>query len=114
MRTLCATRAAVSSHSRSRRSTISACRSIGSVWHKFPGEGGVTGLDRTDRIASRLSHVSRTRHRDIQSLLLPHSAGMGLGSESETELLRASSVSVTKIERGDEISDRNLKFQSQI
>ena len=33
-------------------------RSVGAIWHKFPGEGGVTGLDRPNRIASCLSHIS--------------------------------------------------------
>ena len=39
--------------------------SVGSIWHKFDGEGGVTGLIALDGIAPCLSHLSRTWHRHI-------------------------------------------------
>ena len=35
------------------------------LWHKFGGEGGVTGLGNAHRIAPRLSHLSRTQHRNL-------------------------------------------------
>jgi S-adenosylmethionine decarboxylase len=76
-------------------------RSVGAIWHKFPGEGGVTGL-----IALTESHLAchtypehgmatfnlyccRTRPEWDWDLCLK-------------EALRARTVAVTRIERGDE------------
>ena len=85
-------------------------KSVGSVWHKFPGEGGVTGL-----IALTESHLAchtYPEHRTATFNLYCCRTRPEWDWESNLKsLLSAESVSVTRIERGaaSEISD--FKFQ---
>jgi len=87
-------------------------RSVGSVWHKFEGEGGVTGL-----IALTESHIACHTYPEhgIATFNL-YCCRTRPEWDWETELkvsFLASSVTVTKIERGEsrsEISD--LKFEN--
>jgi S-adenosylmethionine decarboxylase len=87
-------------------------RSVGSVWHKFEGEGGVTGL-----IALTESHIACHTYPEhgIATFNL-YCCRTRPEWDWETELkvsFLASSVTITKIERGEsrsEISD--LKFEN--
>ena len=75
-------------------------KAIGSVWHKFPGEGGVTGL-----VALTESHLAchtYPEHRTATFNL--YCCRTRPEWDWETNLrtsLGAANVSVTKIERGD-------------
>ena len=87
-------------------------KSIDSIWHKFPGEGGVTGI-----VALTESHLTchtYPEHRIATFNLYCCRSRPEWDWEAQLcEALAAKSVSVTKIERGDlkpQISD--LKFQS--
>ena len=79
-------------------------RSVGSVWHKFPGEGGVTGL-----IALTESHLAchtYPEHSTATFNLYCCRTRPEWDWESElTSTLGASAVSVTKVERGDLADD---------
>ena len=76
-------------------------RSVGSVWHKFPGEGGVTGLDRSYRIASRLPHIpGDTAPRHLISTAAATRPRMGLGKSNKSQSSVRHVVTVTQIERG--------------
>ena len=85
--------------------------SVGSVWHKFEGEGGVTGL-----VALTESHIACHTYPEhgIATFNL-YCCRTRPEWDWETNLkasLRASSVAVTKIERGEsgpQISD--VKFE---
>lgn len=84
-------------------------KSIGSVWHKFDGEGGVTGL-----IALTESHLAcHTYPEHATATFNLYCCRTRPEWDWETNLkniLGAASVSVTKVERGeDESSD--LKFE---
>lgn len=86
-------------------------KSIGSVWHKFDGEGGVTGL-----VALTESHLTchtYPEHRTATFNL--YCCRTRPEWDWEANLKRAvgaSSVSVKRIERGDrEPQKSNLKFE---
>ena len=86
-------------------------KSVGSVWHKFPGEGGVTGL-----IALTESHLAchtypehRTATFNLYCCRTRREWEWDLNLKS---LLGAETVSITKIERGNAASEiSNLKFE---
>jgi S-adenosylmethionine decarboxylase len=85
-------------------------KSVGSVWHKFDGEAGVTGL-----VALTESHIACHTYPEhgiaTFNLYCCRSRAEWDWEINLKENLRASNVTVTKIERGDnesEISD--LKF----
>lgn len=84
-------------------------RSIGSVWHKFEGEGGVTGL-----IALTESHLACHTYPEYGTatfnLYCCRTRPEWDWEANLRSVLGASSVTVTKIERGEsQISD--LKFE---
>ena len=83
-------------------------RSIGSVWHKFEGEGGVTGL-----IALTESHLACHTYPEHQTAtfnLYCCRARPEWDWEGKLKTaLNATGVTVTKIERG-ESNISNLKF----
>jgi S-adenosylmethionine decarboxylase len=74
-------------------------KSIGDVWHKFPGEGGVTGM-----IALTESHLACHTYPEHEiatfNLYCCRTRPEWNWQEQLTELLGATSVNVTKIERG--------------
>lgn len=74
-------------------------KSIGDVWHKFPGEGGVTGM-----IALTESHLACHTYPEhgiaTFNLYCCRTRPEWNWQERLTELLGAASVNVTKIERG--------------
>lgn len=87
--------------------------SVGSVWHKFDGEGGVTGL-----IALTESHLAchtYPEHATATFNLYCCRTRPEWGWEANLkEILSAKSVSVTKIERGETESQiSNLKFEKR-
>lgn len=75
-------------------------KSIGSVWHKFEGEGGVTGL-----VALTESHLAchtYPEHRTATfNLYCCRSRPDWDWSSNLTSLLGAAQVNVTKLERGE-------------
>jgi len=86
-------------------------KSVGSVWHKFDGEGGVTGL-----IALTESHLACHTYPEYGTATFNlYCCQTRPEWDWETNLkasLSASSVTVTKIERGEgayQISD--IKFE---
>ena len=83
-------------------------KAIGSVWHKFEGEGGVTGL-----IALTESHLACHTYPEHQTatfnLYCCRARPEWDWDTNLRAMLGAASVSVSKIERG-EISD--LKFET--
>jgi S-adenosylmethionine decarboxylase len=93
-------------------------KAVGEVWHKFPGEGGVTGL-----IALTESHLACHTYPEHQTATFNLYCCRTRPEWDWEEHLRialgAASVTVTRIERGDaavpsvdhasEISD--LKFE---
>jgi len=88
-------------------------KSVGSVWHKFPGEGGVTGL-----IALTESHLAchtYPEHRTATfNLYCCRTRPEWDWDGNLKSLLGAETVSITKIERGNaasEISD--LKSENE-
>lgn len=86
-------------------------KSVGSVWHKFDGEGGVTGL-----IALTESHLAcHTYPEHGTATFNLYCCRTRPEWDWETNLkadLEASKVTVTKIERGDSISQiSDLKFE---
>ena len=84
-------------------------KSIGSVWHKFEGEGGVTGL-----IALTESHLAcHTYPEYLTATFNLYCCRTRPEWDWETNLrsmLGATSVSVTKIERGE--TSQNSKFNT--
>jgi S-adenosylmethionine decarboxylase len=72
---------------------------VGDVWHKFPGEGGVTGL-----VALSESHLACHTYPEYQTatfnLYCCRTRPEWDWERNLTEYLNAGSVSVTKIERG--------------
>lgn len=84
-------------------------KSIGSIWHKFEGEGGVTGL-----VALTESHLACHTYPEHKTatfnLYCCHSRPEWNWEDQLKRSLGAEIVSVKKIERGSsEISD--LKFE---
>ena len=88
-------------------------RSVGSVWHKFPGEGGVTGM-----IALTESHLAchtypehRTATFNLYCCRTRPEWDWDLNLKS---LLGAETVSITKIERGNAASEiPDLKSENE-
>lgn len=74
-------------------------KSIGDVWYKFPGEGGVTGM-----VALTESHLACHTYPEHEiatfNLYCCRTRPEWNWQEQLTELLGATSVNVTKIERG--------------
>ncbi|MDM7923816.1 MAG: S-adenosylmethionine decarboxylase [Pyrinomonadaceae bacterium] len=74
--------------------------SIGSVWHKFPGEGGVTGL-----IALTESHLACHTYPEYRTatfnLYCCRTRPEWPWEEQLKELLSAETVTITRIERGE-------------
>lgn len=74
--------------------------SIGAVWHKFPGEGGVTGL-----IALTESHLACHTYPEYGTatfnLYCCRTRPEWQWEERLKEMIGARSVTVTRIERGD-------------
>lgn len=88
-------------------------KAIGSVWHKFPGESGVTGL-----VALTESHLACHTYPEHATatfnLYCCRTRPEWEWNANLKDLLGAATVSVTKIERGDsqphsQIS--NFKFE---
>jgi len=84
---------------------------VGSVWHKFAGEGGVTGL-----VALTESHLAchtYPEHRTATFNLYCCRTRPEWDWELNLKtILGAESVSVSKIERGNAASDKSdLKFE---
>ena len=86
-------------------------RSIGSVWHKFPGEGGVTGM-----VALTESHLACHTYPEYGiatfNLYCCRKRPEWDWEANLRQILGAAGVKVTKIERGasgSQVSD--LKFQ---
>lgn len=84
-------------------------RSVGSVWHKFPGEGGVTGL-----VALTESHLAchtYPEHGTATFNLYCCRKRPEWGWEIElVSRLGAKVVMVTRIERGDQ--ETHVKFET--
>jgi S-adenosylmethionine decarboxylase len=78
-------------------------RPVGSVWHKFDGEGGVTGL-----VALTESHLACHTYPEYGTatfnLYCCKERPEWDWNTNLIESLQAASVAVLKIERGDEIS----------
>lgn len=78
-------------------------RPVGSVWHKFPGEGGVTGL-----IALTESHLACHTYPEHNTATFNlYCCRTRPEWDWNTQLkiaLKAAKVTVTKIDRGDPIS----------
>ena len=85
-------------------------KAIDSIWHKFPGEGGVTGL-----VALTESHLAchtYPEHRTATFNLYCCRSRPEWDWEGKLKSsLLAGEVSVVKIERGDVVG-RNLKSES--
>ena len=87
-------------------------RAVGAVWHKFPGEGGVTGL-----VALTESHLAcHTYPEHTTATFNLYCCRTRPEWEWDSELkaaLGASAVSVTRIERGAvEFQVSDLKFET--
>src|SRR5215210_7020523 len=86
-------------------------RSIGSVWHKFDGEGGVTGL-----IALTESHLACHTYPEHQTatfnLYCCRTRPEWIWAENLREMLGAETVTVQRIVRGESETE-DLKFQTQ-
>lgn len=84
-------------------------RSVGSVWHKFPGEGGITGL-----VALTESHLAcHTYPEHGTATFNLYCCRTRPAWDWEGELrnrLSADKVWVTRIERGDQATD--VKFDT--
>lgn len=76
-------------------------KAVGSVWHKFPGEGGVTGM-----IALTESHLACHTYPEhgiaTFNLYCCRTRPEWNWNERLVELLGAAVVNVTKIERGSQ------------
>jgi S-adenosylmethionine decarboxylase len=77
-------------------------KSVGSVWHKFPGEGGVTGL-----IALTESHLACHTYPEhgtaTFNLYCCRTRPEWNWEAGLKETLHARCVTITRIERGDEL-----------
>ena len=86
-------------------------KSVGSVWHKFDGEGGITGL-----IALTESHLACHTYPEHQTatfnLYCCRSRPEWDWENKLTNALGASDVSITKIERGGVGSQLKIKSQT--
>lgn len=87
--------------------------SIGSVWHKFEGEGGVTGL-----IALTESHLACHTYPEYQTatfnLYCCRTRPEWNWEANLKTALGASNVTITKIERGESKSQiADLKFETE-
>ena len=87
-------------------------RAVGEVWHKFPGESGVTGM-----IALTESHLACHTYPEYGTatfnLYCCRARPEWDWNENLTKALEAETVAVTKIERGHENPQsaiRNPKF----
>ena len=87
-------------------------RSVGSVWHKFPGEGGVTGL-----IALTESHLACHTYPEYGTATFNlYCCRTRPEWDWEGNLMTAlgsAHVTVTKIERGEQV-DHISNFKSEI
>ncbi len=86
-------------------------KSVGAVWHKFDGEGGVTGL-----IALTESHIACHTYPEhgiaTFNLYCCRSRPEWDWDTNLQSVLGASNVTVTKIERGERLSQiSDLKFE---
>jgi len=87
---------------------------LGEVWHKFPGEGGVTGL-----VALSESHLACHTYPEFGTatfnLYCCRTRAAWGWEESLKAKLEAKTVSVMKIERGDpHLGSRISNFKSEI
>lgn len=84
-------------------------KSVGSVWHKFPGEGGVTGL-----IALTESHLACHTYPEhgtaTFNLYCCRTRPAWNWDEELRQRLSAARVVVTRVERGDQ--ETQLKFET--
>jgi S-adenosylmethionine decarboxylase len=86
--------------------------SVGSVWHKFPGEGGVTGM-----IALTESHLACHTYPEYGTatfnLYCCRTRPEWDWENNLKKMIGASVVSVTKIDRGEiETGDTELRFET--
>lgn len=86
-------------------------KSVGAVWHKFPGEGGVTGM-----VALTESHLACHTYPEYGiatfNLYCCRTRPEWDWEANLRDILGASAVTVTKIERGArEPQNSDLKFQ---
>lgn len=86
--------------------------SVGSVWHKFPGEGGVTGM-----IALTESHLACHTYPEYGTatfnLYCCRTRPEWDWENNLKMMIGASAVSVTKIDRGEiEIGSAELRFET--
>lgn len=86
-------------------------KSVGAVWHKFPGEGGVTGM-----VALTESHLACHTYPEYGiatfNLYCCRTRPEWDWEANLRDSLGASAVTVTKIERGArEPQNSDLKFQ---
>lgn len=79
---------------------------VGSIWHKFPGEGGVTGL-----VALTESHLACHTYPEYGTatfnLYCCRTRPEWAWEERLKEMIGAKHVTVTKFERGDAHSSAN-------
>lgn len=84
-------------------------KAIDSIWHKFPGEGGVTGL-----VALTESHLACHTYPEHETatfnLYCCRTRPEWDWEKNLKSALEASEVSVTKIERGNAV-DNNLRSE---
>jgi S-adenosylmethionine decarboxylase len=77
-------------------------KSVGEIWHKFPGEGGVTGL-----VALTESHLACHTYPEYGTatfnLYCCRTRPEWNWKDSLQEILLAQLVTITKIERGNEL-----------
>lgn len=87
-------------------------RSVGSVWHKFPGEGGVTGL-----IALTESHLACHTYPEYGTatfnLYCCRTRPEWDWDTNLKDMIGAANVTVTRIERG-EVRDQLSDLRSEI
>ena len=86
--------------------------SVGSVWHKFPGEGGVTGM-----IALTESHLACHTYPEYGTatfnLYCCRTRPEWDWENNLKKMIGASAVSVTKIDRGEiKKGDTELRFET--
>ena len=86
--------------------------SVGSVWHKFPGEAGVTGM-----VALTESHLACHTYPEYGTatfnLYCCRTRPEWDWEGKLTDMLGAANVYVTKIDRGEGKGDvRNIKFET--
>lgn len=77
-------------------------KSVGEIWHKFPGEGGVTGL-----VALTESHLACHTYPEYGTatfnLYCCRTRPEWNWKDNLQEILLAQLVTITKIERGNEL-----------